>query len=344
MTEVLSTLNRLEQSRFEAFLRSTLPADVISDFVAHCLLLHNEHLTTRQESHHAVLLGAGSGMGSTHLEHVIRHNAKDRLNDKRPLSDLVAPGHARDIVVVVTTLAKAYAQRLTAAARRVATAMGVDVSEPLQPEHLQKAHYARVLAGMDPNFFLGVRKSTEGMTQVPCGKVAAAALGCVDRHDLLRQATLQAQQDYDEYLKTGKSRDYVKTLSPETSMNYMEASSHPSEFLAEKLVEEQTPKLIQNHPRPSSEEIPETVLVEGELDFPSQPDPSLAPEPMNIETNHDNDGKPAEESASAESKDNTEEQGPIAPIPVAVPPPKPKSRSLEEALLDDLDDDDSNND
>ena len=105
MAQVLSTFSRLEQSRFEAFRRVTFPKDAISKYVAHCLI---------EEQHRPVSQGVPTApdtkttVGSKPIREPI-------------LSEVVAPGQAEDITIVVATLAKAYAQRLVTAAKRNAT-------------------------------------------------------------------------------------------------------------------------------------------------------------------------------------------------------------------------------
>ena len=68
MTQVLRTFNRLEQSRFEAFRRSTFRGDAISDYVAHLLAASEErayakNVKTRQH------LGACSTAESSSFPH-----------------------------------------------------------------------------------------------------------------------------------------------------------------------------------------------------------------------------------------------------------------------------------
>jgi hypothetical protein len=112
---------------------------------------------------------------------------------------MVAPGQADEITVVVSTLAKAYAQRLVTAARRVAAAEGLEESQPLQPSHLLKAHHSRIQAGLDPGFFLQKPRATAVMES---SSAVAAALGIVDKNELARNAALAAQEEYDKYMES----------------------------------------------------------------------------------------------------------------------------------------------
>lgn len=293
MTRILSTLNTMEKSRFEAFSKSTLPAgNAIREYLAHLLLLHQHNHLAAKCRITTGLLGGGAttttattttssstsdadgangaanatsgndaeqqyqqqqrlGTGVPHLEHAMMKSMQSTqsstsLKHKRPLHDLVQPGEADSIVIVVSALAKAYAQRLVAAARRVADVMETSTTssssqhngvsqhqqqQPLQVHHIQLAHDARVKAGIDPGFFMqrptaySFHNTHNRGMQAPwalssChpGRIAAAALGGrqygggiisgMDRHELLRHAALQAQQDYDDYHSAnGESRE-----------------------------------------------------------------------------------------------------------------------------------------
>jgi hypothetical protein len=148
MAQVLSTFSRLEQSRFEAFRRATFCGDAIAKYVAHCLI----------EQH---------------------PDAKGRAP---VLSEVCAEGQAEEITVVVSTLAKAYAQRLVTAARRL-----VDGSnQPIEPQHIIKAYEERRAQGLDPGFFLQPAES------------AATTVLKHESHDKRRLAALQAQEEYDK--------------------------------------------------------------------------------------------------------------------------------------------------
>jgi len=151
MAQVCSTFSRLEQSRFEAFRRATFPADAISKYVAHCLI--DEH---------------GGGEGPKRRAPI--------------LSELCAPGQAEEICIVVSTLAKAYAQRLVTAARRLAE----NPNQPTTPEHLLQAFHDRQAKGLDPGFFFQ-----------PAPTKTKSALK-EDSYQRKRLAALKAQEDYDK--------------------------------------------------------------------------------------------------------------------------------------------------
>ena len=113
---------------------------------------------------------------------------------------MVPPGQADEITIVVSTLAKAYAQRLVTAARRVAAAEGADESTPLTPDQVMKAYHSRVQAGLDPGFFLRKPKVSNAVAE--SSAAVAAALGTVDTYALQRSAALAAQEEYDNYIKS----------------------------------------------------------------------------------------------------------------------------------------------
>ena len=72
MAQVLSTFSRLEQSRFEAFRRSTFAGDAISKYVAQ-LLIQRKH--------------------------------PENVGSRKPiLSELCAPNQSEEITIVVSTL------------------------------------------------------------------------------------------------------------------------------------------------------------------------------------------------------------------------------------------------
>jgi len=198
MTQVLSTFHRMEQSRFEAFRRSTFRGDAISKYVAHCLEESEKCWYAENVKSRKYLGVPGNEKEQSCQQHCpYVKNAKSTTANKRSLQDMVPPGQAAEIAIVVSTLAKSYAQRLVTAARRVAAAQGADPSTPLEPQQVLTAHYSRVQAGLDPGFFL--QKQRNSITVVE--RSAAAALGIDDANALQRNATLAAQEEYDKYMK-----------------------------------------------------------------------------------------------------------------------------------------------
>lgn len=151
MAQVCSTFSRLEQSQFEAFRRAAFPSDAISKYVAQCLI--DEH---------------GCENGPTSRDPV--------------LSELCAPGQGEEICIVVSTLAKAYAQRLMTAANRLATSP----DEPTTPEQILQAFHDRQAKGLDPGFFLQPASSkTKTLTND-------------ESYERKRLAALHAQEEYDK--------------------------------------------------------------------------------------------------------------------------------------------------
>lgn len=200
MTQVLSTFHRMEQSRFEAFRRSTLRGDVISKYVAHCLeesekRWYAENVKSRQ---YLGVPGNDKEPWQQHCPYVKNAKSSSTASSQRSLQDMVPPGQAAEITIVVSTLAKSYAQRLVTAARRVAAAQGADPSTPLEPQQVLTAHYSRAQAGLDPGFFL--QKQRNSITVVE-QSAAAATMGINDPNALQRNATLAAQEEYDKYMK-----------------------------------------------------------------------------------------------------------------------------------------------
>jgi hypothetical protein len=162
MWQMLSTFSHLEQSRFEAYQRATFSQDAVKAWVA--ATLSNRY----------------------------------GLAELRPLEDLVSPGQASDIGMIVSALAKIYAQRLVSAAK---TIQGNESAEPapLLPEHIRKAWEQRTRQGLDPGFFL---QSSSGIG----GPVVA------DNHNLRRLAALAAQEEHDKQEATAEERQEDVTM------------------------------------------------------------------------------------------------------------------------------------
>lgn len=167
MTQALSTFSRMEQSRFEAFRRATFSGDAISKYVAQCLIEHHPESSGREPV----------------------------------LSELCAPGQAEEITTVVSTLAKAYAQRLVTTARKLAPTNG-----SIEPQHIMKAYEERRAQGLDPGFFL--QPSQSGTTIVLKD----------ESYERRRLAALQAQEDYDKEHAAEEDVDAMET-SPTKSDN-----------------------------------------------------------------------------------------------------------------------------
>jgi hypothetical protein len=207
MAKLLSTFSKTEMSRFEAFKRVSFPCDAISRYVAHCLAERQQ--PQRQRYHPQTTKKLAFGVGSDVVEPPPR------------LEDLVVPGQDEEITTVVATLAKAYAQRLCAAAkvlqqqqqsteqdRSINNAVaGVVVDgthpddSPIQPEHILQAFYARQQQGQDPGFFL---QPHEGFT--PTQDTAM-------KEKMKRAAALAAQEEFDRCFAEYKEVDEKKRPS-----------------------------------------------------------------------------------------------------------------------------------
>ena len=246
--QTLNALDPSEQRRFEAYRRSTFAGDAVADFVSSCLLEASEeryeartlarHLTkdveekeevggsSRDVSSSSYVAGGPSAFGvrsnpriekALHARPSIYQRSKqsnvdtDCASKKRGvdrLADMVAVDAASEITVVVSTLAKNYAQRLIKAARAVATQRGKPLHERIEPQDLLDAYSSRVRAGVDPGFFIsGTKEGMFGRTEgnVNSG-IAAAALGIVDKNKLKYEAALEAQEIFDK-LKNQESNE-----------------------------------------------------------------------------------------------------------------------------------------
>ncbi|KAL3901078.1 MAG: hypothetical protein SGARI_006128 [Bacillariaceae sp.] len=204
MAQVLSTFSRLEQSRFEAFRRATFPRDAIAKYVAHCLI---------EEQHRPVSQGDPIAAATESRQQQTQPRTKPL---REPiLKQVVAPGQAEDITIVVSTLAKAYAQRLVTAARRQANirstaeaaaasndsnsqfstpdktsprkaAASTQATAAITPEDIIKALQERKAQGLDPGFFLQPWEQSQSV------------LVDNDVYQQKRLAALKAQDDWDE--------------------------------------------------------------------------------------------------------------------------------------------------
>lgn len=211
MAQVLSTFSRLEQSRFEAFRKAAFRGDAVAKYVAHCLI-HEQHRPVSVGNHTQANINAATNNtkrtripGANSQETVRDGKTKARFRNLRPnshyqrrvvLSEVVAPGQAQDIALVVSTLAKEYAQRLVLAARRYATerlANDDNEEDPaISPEDLFQAHADRQARGLDPGFFL--QTTTQKNTEIPN---LLKDPENQQRYSLSRSVALAAQEEYD---------------------------------------------------------------------------------------------------------------------------------------------------
>lgn len=240
MSRALSTFDASEQERFEAYRRSTFAGDAVSKFVSQCLLDASEdRYKARTDARHLVNPETEEGSSNSfgvrttpRIENALktrpslihRNNqdsggGSDTTNGHQRLAQLVATDTAPEITVVVSTLAKNYAQRLIQAARAVATQKGKSLQDAIDPTDLLDAHTHRNRAGLDPGFF-GAASSGErvfasgsgpmsncnfGGPSYGNGGIAAAALGIVDRNQLKLDAALAAQEQYDLLVQSSRT-------------------------------------------------------------------------------------------------------------------------------------------
>ncbi len=164
MSQLYLCLSPVEQDRLAAFRRSTFPSDAVSSFVATCLV-KNSAMGRNQRKRGLDLGAKGLGVGLTTAtgnddeKLLLTPSNIDGASTKdeeviRPLSEYVAPGTSSQISIIVSALAKIYAQRLIRCAREVANQSGYSCQEKLLPQHVLEAHSRRVKNGSDPGFFM----------------------------------------------------------------------------------------------------------------------------------------------------------------------------------------------
>ena len=241
MAHALRALTSHQRGQFGAYRAAAFPADAVAAYVSHRLCHNEERRYVRRHGTAGVLGGGGTGEedgavggGGVGIG-VVPHSGWGRQALRRcpyvdhveeaaaasspttvaapPLRDMVAPETEQEITAVVSALAKLHAQRLVAAARRLATAQGHPLSEPLRPHHIVQAKRYRTEAGLDPGFFMGIggggsndRAAATSAVGAACGggggggaAAAAAALDMVDAHRLKMEASLEAQREYDAH-------------------------------------------------------------------------------------------------------------------------------------------------
>ncbi len=238
MAHALRALTSRQRGQFGAYRAAAFPADAVAAYVSHRLCHNEERRYVRRHGTAAVLGGGGTGeedgaIGGGVGIGVVPHSGWGRQALRRcpyvdhveeaaaatatavsspttvaapPLRDMVAPETEQEITAVVSALAKLHAQRLVAAARRLATAQGHPLREPLRPHHIVQAKRHRTEAGLDPGFFMDIGGGG-GSDRAPAtsaaggggGGAAAAALDVVDAHRLKMEAALEAQREYDAH-------------------------------------------------------------------------------------------------------------------------------------------------
>ena len=164
--------------------------------------------------------------------------------DILPLSNLVVPNSASEIVAVVSAMAKCYAQRLVSAAKRVANAeeeekkmQGTSTTvedapqKPLEPHHFLEAHRHRQSAGLDPGFWMAHPENnvSSGFNKGAVGVVEAAALGTIDRERVNYLAALDAQEVVDKKSKEMTEPEQETQKKDETNDDKMDVDKGSEE-------------------------------------------------------------------------------------------------------------------
>lgn len=172
MAQVLSTLSISEKDRFEAFRRGTFRSDAIARYISYRLVEISISL------------------------HRPNHNSF--VSPWSPLKDLVVPGTGDEIVAIVSSLAKTYAQRLIHQCSRKQT------DKPITPDQLRTVQQNAFEMGLDPGFFMEPMKhnmTTAFFTGMDVGGGACAVVRPTGRkiHDIMN-ATIAAQELYDRVM------------------------------------------------------------------------------------------------------------------------------------------------
>ena len=234
MAQVLSTFSRVEQSRFEAFRRSTFSRDAISDYIAECMVQTQEQrhglstsgckqyyncktnakpkptVSTRSSSTKGQTIDTGTKkIGSAKAAPA----ASSKTNIK--LENLCVPGQAEEITIVVSTLAKSYAQRLVTAARRKSSTSD---NVPIQPQHILDAFKERQSLGLDPGFFLQPLTTQKSSLTLPI----STPIGQKE-YKTKRSAVLHYQEQFDKFTSKVQKEREEKLREQQEEDNKIEA-------------------------------------------------------------------------------------------------------------------------
>lgn len=171
MTQIMSTFSKLEQSRFNAFSQSVLPTSAVEEWLG-------AYVSQRI-------------LGGADLQHPL------------PLADLCVPNQDQDIVMVVASLAKIYAQRLVATAcklqKKSAAPATTKTATPLQSSDILRAHHLRKAQGLDPGLFLQPQEAIQwSHSSVADQDARLAALAAEEEYDNQRIASQQQDEDDDD--------------------------------------------------------------------------------------------------------------------------------------------------
>lgn len=141
-----------QQERFAAFRRCTFRKETISKLVTFCLAKEQQQRRSLHRNACQLVLDP------SHMNPPFPSSTLFKRSENYPeltLQDFVAHNCASEIISVVSTIAKSYAQRLVAATRQLATKeYNYPTTHRLLPQFYLQAYRQRVQHGLDPGFFV----------------------------------------------------------------------------------------------------------------------------------------------------------------------------------------------
>lgn len=204
-----------QQDRFAAFRRCTFRKETISNLVTFCLAREQQRRRTLHQSASQLLLlnPTKSNTNNTGYDLIV----SPRNDQKVTLQDFVAPHCASEITLVVTTIAKSYAQRLVTAARQLATqSYKYPPTHKLLPQFYLQAYRQRVQCGLDPGFFLKFPSSVPPQQSLlpnnPSHNSTYRSL-----YSLQLAAAQEAQKELDQFQATPMEEEDHKEETPSTN-------------------------------------------------------------------------------------------------------------------------------
>jgi hypothetical protein len=148
MSNLYQSWTSEQQDRFAAFRRCTFRKETISKLVTFCLAKEQQQRISLYNNACQLLLDSSS---------IMKNNTSfnENYQPQLTLQDFVAPNCASEIISVVSTIAKSYAQRLVAATRQLATQeYNYPTTQKLLPQFYLQTYRQRVQHGLDPGFFI----------------------------------------------------------------------------------------------------------------------------------------------------------------------------------------------
>mmetsp|Transcript_10767 Transcript_10767/g.16001 ORF Transcript_10767/g.16001 Transcript_10767/m.16001 type:complete len:258 (-) Transcript_10767:51-824(-) len=190
--QAMKCMSNDEQSRFEAYRRCSFPNSVMTK----CVALSLAKIIQRRSKMAPASKAESFSLPDIVLDAIAK--PKENHDWNQILQCLVNPKSSNEIVIIVSTLAKLYAQRVVHAACQVAerenksTSSGGGVN--LRPHHLREARNMQLSTSV---FFLGPQE------QSPFVRNDSAVM--VDKCKQKADAALAAQETYDEYHSTSEN-------------------------------------------------------------------------------------------------------------------------------------------